>query len=144
LRYNNFENFVRRNERIVRMSSGTLNLLERSIINPDFGILIVPPSSLSEPEIDSHIKRINHLNPNSNIIVLTYHAIKDLPDLLRERYAVLSHNIFSLADVTNDPFLKMTLLDYLIESRRVKRFLVGSAIFGPENTAQMFELYDRL
>ena len=79
---------------------------------------------------------------------MCYGAVTNLPIVIREQYnsltSNLSSNIFSMNDVAYDHMLKMTLLDYLIESRQIKKIIFGSTVFDQENNAQLFELYDRL
>lgn len=144
LRYKNFENFVYRNESIVRINSGTLNLINRQITNENFGVLIIPPFIMSDIEIAVHLNQISNIKSNNNIVILCPGNLVDLPSAIYKHYAKLASHIFSMNDVANDHMLKMTLLDYLIESRQIKKFIVGTVAFDKENTAQLFELYDRL
>ena len=148
LQHKNFEHFDDRNESVVKVSSGTINLINRQTTSQNFGTLIIPPLYLNDEEIDMHLRHIGNIDANGNIALMCYRSVADLPDILRERYGPLtaqfSSNIFSVAEVANDHMLKTTLLDYLIETRQIKKFIVGSAAFDQKNKVQLFELYDRL
>ncbi len=144
MQHKHFEKFHQRNEAIIRLYSGTRNLVERQVTGKNFGTLIIPPSSLNESEMNLHLQQIDQSNSNGRKVIMCFSRLDELPDKLLNSYSSHTHDMFSLDDVANDPQLKITLLDYLIESRRIRSFIVGSSIFGHDNSAQLSSLYDRL
>lgn len=144
LTFNNFEKFNKRNETLIHVDSATRNLIGHASADSTPGLLVVPPTSDGQTQLDLHLELLDNVGARSNVVVACLTHISDLPRRLYDRYSRLTHNIFSLADMPDNLNLKMTMLDYLIRSRHVKEFFIGSSSFNHTDTYRLSKLYDLL
>jgi O-antigen biosynthesis protein len=142
LTFNNFEKFNMRNETLIHVDSATRNLIVYDSADNTPGLLLIPPIFNNQMELDLHLKFLDNMGERGNLVVLCLTHVSELPEQLYDSYSDLTANIFSLADMPDNFYLKMTLLDYLIQSRHIKKLFVGSSGFSCADNFGLSRLYD--
>lgn len=144
LHYKNFDNFVKRNETVFIVSEATKNLISRQSAGREPGLLIIPPAGAEETEIKKHAEVVSRTVGTTAAVVLSLQPAAQLPASLHEQYLRLTPDLFYAPDITDDPSLKVVLLEYLLQSRNVTTIIDDLSIYAGNNLTQLFGLYDRL